>query len=68
MSEVKSIDHLRLLMSFVGVLRVQYSERTIAPTCCRALLAGVHDVNHLNVTLRPGSAGVTCDFFSISAA
>ncbi len=52
--EVDKSSNNQLFISFLGILRDKYLERTEAPTFHSVVLTGVHDVKSLKLKLRPG--------------
>ncbi len=51
--EVDKSSNNQLFVSFLGILRDKYLERTETPTFHSVILAGVHDVKTLKLRLRP---------------
>jgi len=52
--EIDKSSNNQLFVSFLGLLRNKYLERTEAPTFHSVILTGVHDVKNLKLKLRPG--------------
>jgi hypothetical protein len=52
--EIDKSSNNQLFVSFLGLLRNKYLERTEAPTFYSVILTGVHDVKNLKLKLRPG--------------
>lgn len=52
--EIDKSSNNQLFISFLGLLRNKYLERTEAPTFHSVILTGVHDVKTLKLKLRPG--------------
>jgi hypothetical protein len=54
--EVDKSSNNQLFLSFLGMLRTKYLERTLFPTFHSVVLAGLHDVKTLKLKLRPEEA------------